>query len=55
MTYLIFEGSGTEVSERQLETPSAALEIDLEGDEGNGSGLGGGSHDEIKSLLNSRG
>lgn len=51
VTYLIFEGGGTEVAERQLETAGAALEIDLEGDEGIGRGLGGGRHDEIRPLV----
>lgn len=52
MAYLIFEGGGTDVTERQLETAVAALEADLEGDEDVGAGLGGGSHDdEIGTLL----
>lgn len=55
VTYLIFECSGTEVAERQLETPSAALKVDLEGDQGVWSGLGGGRHDEIRPLLKSEG
>lgn len=50
VTYLIFQAVGTEIAQRQLETSSAALEIDLECDEGVGSGLGGGSHGEIESL-----
>lgn len=41
VTYLIFEGSGTEVTERQLETAGTALVVDLEGDEDVRSGLGG--------------